>query len=242
MDLSGQALTKIPNHVAIIMDGNSRWAVQRDLNYIEGHKEALTRIKELVEYSGEIGIKHVTFWAWSTKNWKRSPDFISAIMQLFRDELKPDGIFAEAIDKGAEIRHIGDLGRFPKDISSKVIEYLQRKPDNPKLIVNLAVGYEGRDEIVRAIKKMIEDGVTESDVTPERINSYLDTAGQPDVDLLIRTGGEKRTSAYLIWQAADAEYYFTDTYMPDFNVTEYQKALGDYASRERRMGGQSKFY
>ncbi len=234
--------SRIPTHVAIIMDGNRRWAVEHDLKYIEGHKEALKRIEELVDFSARIGVKHLTLWAWSTKNWKRSQDFIDDILFLFRENLHPDGIFKRAVEKGAELHHIGCLDRFPKDIQEKVVEFLKTKPKEKQIDLNLAVGYEGRDEIVRAVQKIIKVGLKAEEITQELISQNLDTASQPDVDFLIRTGGEKRTSGYLIWQAADAEYYFTDTLMPNFTVEEYTKALIDYSKRERRMGGDSKKY
>lgn len=234
--------TTIPTHVAIIMDGNSRWAIQKDLSYIEGHREAIQRIREIIERAAELGVKYLTLWAWSNKNWKRNKKFIHDILNLFRENLKSDGFIQEALDKGAELNLIGSLERFPTDIAKKVKNYLKQKPTATKIIVNLAVGYEGRDELLRVIKKMIKEGIKAAEVNIELVNQFLDTSGQPDVDFLIRTGGEKRTSGYLIWQAADAEYYFTDTYMPDFTVQEFQKALDDYAQRERRMGGDSKFY
>lgn len=233
---------KIPTHVAIIMDGNRRWAVERGLPYIEGHKEALKRMEEIIEYSAQIGIKYLTFWAWSTKNWTRSQDFIQGIIELFRFQLSDGGLFSRAIKNGVKLHHIGKWDGFPKDIVERVQEKLEVEPEKKTIDVNLAVGYEGRDEIVRAIKKIINEGVSEREITPDLINSNLDTKGQPDVDLMIRTGGELRTSGYLIWQIADAELYFTKTYMADFNVDEYKKALIDYASRERRMGGDSKKY
>jgi len=232
----------IPKHIAIIMDGNRRWSSEKNLPYIEGHKNALKRMEEIIEYASKAGIKFLTFWAWSTKNWKRSQDFIDDIIQLFRTQLDDNGLFARAIKKGARLHHIGKWDGFPGDISNRVMEKLRTKPDNPVIDVNLAVGYEGRDEIVRAVKKIVKEGFSENDITLDLVSNHLDTAGQPDVDLMIRTGGEKRTSGYLIWQIADAEYYFTDTYMPDFGVEAFRKALDDYSKRERRMGGDSKKY
>jgi len=232
----------LPKHVAVIMDGNRRWAVEKGLDYVEGHKEALKRMEEIIEYAGEIGITHLTFWAWSTKNWKRSKDFIDGIIELFRYQLADGGLFAKAIEKGAKLHHIGVWDGFPDDIRNKAMDSLAKDPIKKIIDVNLAVGYEGRNEIVRAIKKIIDAGAKAKDITNELISSYLDTAGQPDVDLVIRTGGEKRTSGYLIWQIADAEFYFTDTYMPDFTVESFKQSLADFARRERRMGGDSKKY
>lgn len=231
-----------PTHIAIIMDGNRRWAVGKKLPYIDGHKEALKRVEEIIQYAAEKGVKYLTLWAWSTKNWKRSPDFIQDIITLFRENLNPNGLFKKAIEKGAQLHHIGKLDGFPEDIRKKVTELLMQKPEDKKIDVSLAVGYEGRDELVRALKKIVQDQVSVDQISCKLIDSYLDTAGQPDVDLIIRTGGERRTSGFLIWQAADAELYFTPTYMPDFTVDEFQKALDDFAGRERRLGGDSQKY
>jgi len=232
----------VPSHIAIIMDGNRRWAKQHNLDSTAGHKQAITRMEELIEEAAKQGISHITFWAWSTKNWKRSRDFVDGIIALFRENLHPDGIFAKALSKGAELQLIGSMEGFPNDIQVKVTQFLQQKPKETTIHVNLAVGYEGRDEIARAIKKIIEDGVTADQIDQSLIDNYLDTKGQPAVDFVIRTGGEKRTSGYLIWQAADAELYFTDTFMPDFGAQELTKALEDYSHRERRLGGDSKRY
>lgn len=234
--------SKMPAHVAIIMDGNRRWAVEHEMPYIGGHKEALVRVEEIIEYSAQIGVTHLTLWAWSTKNWKRNADFVKDSIELFRQSLGPNGSFQRSIEKGAKLHHIGKLDGFPDDVQAMLKKYMLKDPVEKKIDVNVAIGYEGRDELVRAYKRMIGEGVSDNDITLEKISSYTDTAGQPDVDFLIRTGGERRTSGFLIWQAADAELYFTDTYMPDFDVRQYQKALADYATRERRMGGDSKKY
>jgi len=235
-------IENIPTHVAIIMDGNRRWAVERNLSYTHGHKEALHRIEELIEYAGKIGIKYLTLWAWSPKNWKRSQDIIDGIVELFRMQLKDDGLFERAVKKGAKLHHIGKWDGFPDDIRKKSMERLAVDPEKKVIDVNLALGYEGRNEIVDAVKNIIKDGISADKINHELISSYLYTKGQPDVDLMIRTGGDKRTSGYLVWQIADAELYFTNTYMPSFNVDEFKKALVDYSGRERRMGGDSKKY
>lgn len=232
----------IPKHVAIIMDGNRRWATDRNLPYIEGHKEALKRIEEIIEYAAKAGVKYLTLWAWSTKNWSRNKSFIDDIVTLFRLQLGDDGLFARAAKKGAKLHHIGTLEGFPKDIVEGVKKRLMIDPDKKLIDVNLAVGYEGRDEIVRAVRKIMEAGKSAKDVTQELISQFLDTNGQPDVDLMIRTGGDVRTSGFLVWQIADAELSFPNVYMPDFTTSEFQKILDDYSNRERRMGGDSKKY
>lgn len=232
----------LPKHVAIIMDGNRRWAKDRNLKYIEGHKEAVNRMQEVVEYAGNIGIKHVTLWAWSPKNWKRDPSFINDVMGLFRSELAKKEIFDHYLSIGAKVNHIGVMDGFPQDIVERLKFYTSQEPKEKMMDVNIALGYEGRDELTRVIKKIIEDKVDPKKIDQALIGSYLDTAGQPDVDLMIRTGGDCRTSGYLLWQIADAELYFTQKYMPDFTVDEFKKALSDYSTRERRMGGDSKKY
>ncbi|PIR42451.1 di-trans,poly-cis-decaprenylcistransferase [candidate division WWE3 bacterium CG_4_9_14_0_2_um_filter_35_11] len=234
--------TNVPQHVAIIMDGNRRWAVDKGLSYTDGHKEALKRIEELIEYSAKMGIKYMTLWAWSPKNWKRSKDFIDDIIALFRLQLSDDGLFARATKKGAKLHHIGSWAGFPDDIRQKAIARISGEPGKKLIDVNIAVGYEGRGEIVDAVKDIIKEGIPASEITTETISSHLYTKGQPSVDLMIRTGGDMRTSGYLIWQIADAEFYFTDTYMPDFGPAQLEKALLDYSGRERRMGGDSKKY
>ncbi len=231
-----------PTHVAIIMDGNRRWAVEHNLPYVEGHKEALNRIEEIIKYCIEIGVEYLTLWAWSPKNFKRSKDFVSDAMKLFEQEMNDEGLLNRVRALGVKSKHIGTWAGFSNRLVKKAEELYARNPDETKIVVNWAIGYEGRDEITRAVKKIVEAGISPKDITQDLINGYLDTAGQPDVDLMIRTGGNLRTSGYLIWQIADAELYFTETYMPAFGVEEFKKALDDYAGRERRFGGDSKKY
>ncbi len=234
--------SNIPTHVAIVLDGNRRWAVGKGLPYIEGHKEAINRVMEIIEYAQKRGIAYLTVWAWSTKNWSRNKEFIDDIFMLLRGDLFSEKLLQKAIENGAKFSHIGKWDGFPDDIISKIKNKIKADPAEKKIDVNLAIGYEGRDELIRAVKKIINDGVSAEDVDQKLIAGYLDTAGQPDVDLLIRPGCEKRTSGYLIWQAADAEIYFSDVLMPDFDTKEFEKALTDYSKRERRMGGDSKKY
>lgn len=228
-----------PKHVAIIMDGNRRWAVENGVADIEGHRQALQRIEDLVVTAKELGVEYLTLWAWSNKNWSRNPLFIKSIIELFRESLKDNGIFQRALEKGARLNHIGDLSRFPHDIVEKVEDYMQRVLERPDIVVNLAIGYDGRDELMQAIKAIIKEGIDASKVTGDLISSHLYTAGQPDVDLLIRTGGEQRTSGFMLWQLAEAEYYFTNTYFPDFGGNDLIEAIEDFTNRERRFGGDS---
>ncbi|MCL5004049.1 MAG: polyprenyl diphosphate synthase [Patescibacteria group bacterium] len=233
---------KIPAHVAIIMDGNRRWAKARGLKEIEGHKRGVERIKELVKFAAKTGIKSVTFWAFSTENWSRSKSFLRDILWLFRHVLNErQDFFEELTQSGGEVHILGDISKFPKDIVKKINFYLREPGPKDKIIdVNIALNYGGRDELLRAFKKIVAKGYNASQITVDLINRYLDTAGQPDVDLMIRTGGERRTSGYLLWQLNYAELYFTKTYFPDFGTKEFKKALKDYAGRDRRFGGDSK--
>lgn len=232
---------KVPQHVAIIMDGNRRWARSRDLREIEGHKKGVERIKELVEYAAKIGVKSITFWAFSTENWTRDQGFLKDIFWLFRHVLNERKDFFDDLAKnGGQVHILGDISKFPKDIVEKINEYLFRPGPKKKIIdVNIALNYGGRDELLRTFRKILDDGYTSENIDIDLINRYLDTAGQPDIDLLIRTGGELRTSGFLLWQLNYAELYFTKTFFPDFGPNELDKALEDYSLRDRRFGGDS---
>lgn len=230
---------KVPSHIAVIMDGNRRWAKEKGLKQIEGHKKGVERIKELVEYAAKNGVKSITFWAFSTENWSRNKEFLSDIFWLFRHVLNERKDFFEDLTKnGGHVHILGDVSKFPADIVNKINEYLKLpQPENKVIDVNIALNYGGRDELIRAFKKIIDAGYKSSDITVELISKYLDTTGQPDVDLMIRTGGELRTSGFLLWQLNYAEFYFTKTYFPDFGQEELEKAIVDYSSRNRRFGG-----
>lgn len=232
----------IPNHVAIIMDGNRRWARQNGLREIEGHKKGVDRIKELAKYAAEIGIKSITFWAFSTENWNRDQSFLKDIFWLFRHVLNEKTEFFDYLVKnGGQLRILGDISKFPTDIVEKINNYLSLPGPKKKIIdINFALNYGGRDELIRAIKKILNGGYSPNDINVDLVSQYLDTAGQSDVDLLIRTGGELRTSGFLLWQTNYAEFYFTKTFFPDFGKEEFIKALEDYNLRDRRFGGNTK--
>ncbi|NTV31645.1 di-trans,poly-cis-decaprenylcistransferase [candidate division WWE3 bacterium] len=232
----------LPTHIGIIMDGNRRWAHSRSLSHVEGHREARQRISEIIEELIRLKIPYVTLWAWSTKNWKRNQLFIQDMFGLARESLSMGGWFQDMVDIGVKFSQVGVLNGFPDDIRNKVESLLSVNPTEQKIQVNLAIGYEGRDEIIRAVRALVADGVKPEEVTFDAISQKLDTRGIPDVDLLIRTGGEVRTSGFMIWQCADAELCFTKCLMPDFTVDELHNALAEYGSRERRLGGDSKKY
>lgn len=225
----------LPKHVAVIMDGNRRWAKERGLLSTEGHKQAaLNTIEPIIEKCGELGINYITFWAFSTENWKRDEDELKGLFDVFR--LGLGTLAMRFIQKGAKLRILGDINRFPEDIGKKVMEMMSASSKNDKINVTFALNYGGRDEILRAVKKIVNNKIDASDVTEELFSSYLDTAGSPDPDLIIRTGGEKRTSGYLPWQSVYSELLFVDTLFPDFTPAEFEQAIEWYQTRQRRMG------
>lgn len=224
------------NHVAIIMDGNRRWAKQKGLSAYEGHAYAAQHaIEPLIEECVRLKIPFVTFWAFSTENWKRDKEEITALFKIFRAALGTLAI--RFIKKGAKLKLLGDITRFPSDIAKKSLEMMQKSKGNTAITVTFALNYGGRDEILRAIKKIVKKNISEEKITEELFSGYLDTAGIPDPDLIIRTGGEQRLSGYLPWQSVYAELYFTKTLFPDFSPKELNKALNEFGKRDRRFGG-----
>jgi undecaprenyl diphosphate synthase len=231
-------MENLPQHVAIIMDGNRRWAKEHGLEPIKGHEQAAKNaIEPLIEKCAELKIPYVTFWAFSTENWKRDEEELSGLFNVFR--LALGTLALKFIQKGAKLRILGDLNKFPKDIAQKSLEMISKSASNHKITVTFALNYGGRDEILRAVKKIIAEKVDPSTLTEEKFSSYLDTSGIPDPDLVIRTGGDKRTSGYLPWQSVYAELYFTDTLFPDFTPDKLEDALQNFAGRDRRFGGNS---
>ncbi|HEX9008131.1 MAG TPA: polyprenyl diphosphate synthase [Patescibacteria group bacterium] len=223
-------------HVAIIMDGNRRWAKARGLDPVQGHEYAAKNaVEPIIEKCADLGIPYVTFWAFSTENWKRDEHELSKLFEVFRFAL--GSLALRFIKKGAKLRILGDINKFPKDIAQKTLEMMNKSSKNHKITVTFALNYGGRDEIIRAVKKIINDKIPAEKVNEDLFSSYLDTAGIPDPDLIIRTGGEQRTSGYLPWQSVYAELYFTPTLFPDFTPEELQNALDNFASRDRRFGG-----
>ncbi len=225
-------------HLAIIMDGNRRWAKQHGLQPVQGHEQAANlTIEPLIEKCVDLGIPYVTFWAFSTENWKREEVEVKGILDLFRVSL--GALALRFIARGARMRILGDINRFPEDIAKKTLEMISKSEKNNKITVSFALNYGGRDEILRAVKKIIDEKIPAENITEELFNNHLDTTGIPDVDMIIRTGGEKRTSGYLPWQSTYAELYFTDTLFPDFTPALLEQALHDFDERDRRFGGNS---
>lgn len=222
-------------HVAIIMDGNRRWARQNKRKIIAGHRHAAyTSIEPLADACITHDIPYLTLWAFSTENWNRSKEEVEGLLSLFRETLSEN--IEKLHKKGVRVRSIGDLSKFPQDIQDKVYKGAEKTEKNEKLTLTIALNYGGRDEIVRAIKKSHELRVESYELTEEKFSSLLDTAGMPDPDLIIRTGGEKRLSGFLLWQCAYSELYFTDVLFPDFSPQELEKAIDDFNNRQRRFG------
>ncbi|MBI5356533.1 di-trans,poly-cis-decaprenylcistransferase [Candidatus Collierbacteria bacterium] len=234
---------RLPAHVAIIMDGNRRWATSRGLAAVMGHdKAARDVIEPIIDRAIQLGIKFLTFWAFSTENWKRDQAEIKALMGIFREGLKKFG--SRLNEKGIKLNIVGEMNKFPEDIRKQSEHYMEISRNNKKITVSFALNYGGRDEILRAIRKLIANVQRSTfnvqDLSEETFGQFLDTAGIPDPDLIIRTGGDLRLSGYFPWQSVYSELYFTKTLWPDFTPKELDKALKDYAGRERRFGGNKK--
>lgn len=226
---------RIPQHVAIIMDGNGRWAIQRGLPRVAGHKAGTENLRRVIRSTVEFGIKYLTIYAFSTENWGRPPEEVQGLMGILQDVI--DRELNELHQEGVQLRHIGRLERLDEKIQAKVLKAIELTKNNDRLVLNVAWNYGGRDEIVCAIQKILKDGILPEHVTDELVSHYLFTAGVPDPDLVIRTSGELRVSNFLIWQAAYSEWYVTPTFWPDFDREEYRRALEAFAQRDRRYGG-----
>jgi len=222
-------------HVALIMDGNRRWAKKKNLPAFAGHKKGYEMIENIVERAQEHGIEYLTFWAFSTENWKRSEEEVGYLMHLFRQVLKSK-LVRKLIKKGGKIVFIGDLRAFPEDIQKGLFKIVEESKENIKGTVTIALNYGGREELVHAVQQIASKNIDPADITEELISQYLYTKNQPDPDLIIRTGGAQRLSGYLPWQSIYSELYFTDTFWPDFDEKEFDKALKEYQRRERRFG------
>jgi len=226
------------NHLAIIMDGNRRWAKSRNLDPIKGHEYAAKNVVEpIIEKCVELKIPYVTFWAFSTENWKRDEEELKGLFNIFRFAL--GSLALKFIKRGAKLRLLGDINKFPKDIADKVFEMMAKSAKNEAITVTFALNYGGRDEILRAVKKIVQEKIPADQITEEVFSSHLDTTGIPDPDFVIRTGGEQRLSGYLPWQSVYAELYFTPILFPDFTPQELEKALDYFSLRDRRFGGNS---
>lgn len=229
---------KIPNHVAIIMDGNGRWAKKRLMPRNMGHVQGARTVEQIIEDAYNLGIKYLTVYAFSTENWKRPQDEVNALMKLLKDYLK--NCIKRANKNNMRVRVIGDKTGLEQSIQDKIQELEEVSAKNTGINFTIAINYGSRDEMVRAMRRMMEDckngDLLPSEVSEEVFQSYLDTSDLPDPDLLIRTSGELRLSNYLLWQLAYTEFYFTDVLWPDFNKAELKKAIEYYNGRDRRFG------
>ena len=226
--------TVTPTHIAIIMDGNGRWALSRGLPRLAGHRAGTENLRRIIEACIEFGIQYLTIYAFSTENWGRPKEEVEGLMNIFEDVI--DHELQELHDQGVQLRHIGRLDRLDPAFRNKVLHALEYTRANQRLVLNVAFNYGGRDEIVHAIQHIIQDNVDPQAVNDDLVNRYLFTAGVPDPDLIIRTSGELRGSNFLIWQGAYSEWYFPAVYWPDFDKEQLRLALEEYRHRERRYG------
>lgn len=230
--LSQIDFSKLPKHIAIIMDGNGRWAKKRSLPRLSGHKQGVKTVKKIVKASSSLGIQVLTLYAFSTENWKRPETEITGLFSLLLYFLKKE--LKEFHENNVKLRILGDLSKFPQEINKALTDACKLTSKNTGLQLNIALNYGSRQEILYAFKKISEQGIT--DPTEEQLSGFLYTNGQPDPDLLIRTSGEMRISNFLLWQIAYSEIYVTERLWPDFNQKDLEDAVLEYQKRERRFG------
>ena len=232
-------LNNIPKHIAIIMDGNGRWAKERSLPRSMGHKAGVETIRRVITEADALGVKYLTLYAFSTENWKRPKDEVSTLMKLLVQYLKKE--IDELDAKGVVINILGDISRLPKECIDEINKSIDRTKNNKGLTMNVALNYGGRSEIIRAIKSIINEEKKShfdvDEIDDELINKYLYTAGMPDPDIIIRPSGEQRLSNFLLWQCAYSEFWYSDINWPDFTGKDLRKAIFDFQNRDRRFGG-----
>lgn len=226
----------LPLHVAITMDGNGRWAQQRKLPRTAGHDQGLHTVKRIVKLASDIGIKYLTLYVFSTENWKRTEKEVGFLMNLIHIHLCGELDFYK--QNGIKINHIGDIESLPDSIKKDIKEAIEDTKDFTGMTLNLAINYGGRDELLRGIKKIINNKINENEINEQLISSFLDMPQSPDVDLLIRTGGEKRLSNFLLWHIPYAEQIYTETLWPDYTDEEFLKNIEDFSHRNRRFGAE----
>jgi undecaprenyl diphosphate synthase len=225
---------RVPYHLAIIMDGNGRWARSRGMPRLAGHKAGVENLRRVLRACGEFGIKILTIYAFSTENWGRPESEVRGLMNILESVI--DHEIDDLDANGVQLRHLGKLDGLSAGLQRKVTGAIERTRNNDRLTLNVAFNYGGREEIIQAIRRIIMDGVSVEEIDDALFSYYLYTGGLPDPDLIVRTSGELRVSNFLIWQGAYAEYYATPTYWPDFDKEELRKALIQYQGRERRFG------
>lgn len=227
-----QGELKIPRHIAFIMDGNGRWAKKRLLPRKAGHREGVAALKRMIEECEKAGVEMVTFYAFSTENWKRPQDEIDALFKMVKEFA--DKHLAEYVKRGYRIMFMGDLTKLPKETVDALRKILSEAKDNTGMIVNIALNYGGRDEILHAVNRILDTGVREVDM--QTLSDCMYTGGLPDPDVIVRSSGEKRLSNFMLWQAAYAELIFIDDYWPDFDAKIFRQILEEYSQRDRRYG------
>ncbi len=228
-------MTNIPYHLGIIIDGNRRWARERGLPTFEGHRRGFNKVKEITKWSKDRGIKILTLYCFSTENWNRSEREVSYLMRLLSQGLNKKEV-KRICKEGIKIQIIGQTERLPKYLQKSIKEAEEFTQNNNKMILNLAISYGGRAEIVKAVKKIIKEKIPLNQIDENKIGDYLYTSSLPDPDLIIRTGGEQRVSNFLIWQVAYSELYFCKKYWPDFTEKDLDEVLQDFVHRQRRFG------
>ncbi len=224
----------VPRHVAIIMDGNGRWAKSRGLPRTEGHRQGTENLRQILRAAADFGIEILTIYAFSTENWKRPRAEVRVLMSIL--EMVIDRELRELYDSGVQIRHIGEMDGIAPVLQKKIKYACDYTKDNTRLILNVAFNYGGRDEIVHAVQRIVREGIPPEQINDDLISSYMYTSPLPDPDLIIRTSGEVRSSNFLVWQGTYSEYYFTSVLWPDFDKEELRTALLDYSGRTRRFG------
>ena len=234
MSLAPTLISRIPYHLAIIMDGNGRWAKARGLPRLAGHRAGTENLRRTLKACVHRGIKILTIYAFSTENWGRPAEEVRGLMTILEQVIERE--LKELHEQGVCIRHVGRTEGISPRLLKKIEKAVELTRNNDTIILNVAFNYGGRQEIIDAVKRIIQEGIPPAQVDDALLSQYLYTAGQPDPDLVIRTSGEMRFSNFLLWQSAYAEFYVTPTYWPDFDETELQKALDQYAARERRFG------
>lgn len=227
-------LNNIPKHIAIIMDGNRRWAKKRLMPSFMGHEFGRRQLEPIIKESAKLGVKYLTFWAFSTENWKRPEEEKNAIFNILREHGKK--VLEDLQKNGVKLNVIGEIERFPEDIQEVLKQTIKATEKNNTITVNLALSYGGRSEILRAVKKIMKEKIKPEDLTEEAFSQYVDTAGQPDPEMIIRTGGVSRTSGFLPWQTGYSELYFTDVLWPDFDEKQLHKAIEWYQTQQRNFG------
>lgn len=228
------SLDTIPTHVAIIMDGNGRWAKKRGLARLAGHQAGVENLRRVLQAAVEFGVQYLTIYAFSTENWERPQEEVQGLMSILAEVIESE--LDDLHERGVQLRHIGRLEQLDPDIQQKVKHAMSVTRANTNLILNIAWNYGGRDEIVYVLQELVRAGVRHEDITEELINRHLFTRESPDPDLIIRTSGEMRVSNFLIWQGAYSEYYVSEALWPDFDQAEFYKALRVFSNRERRFG------